>query len=356
MGRMSALESPGGRPRDPHLRQRIALSGVEAGFCAVGIAAADRLDSEAPRLDAWIAESRHASMGWMARDTERRLDPRRLLPEARSVLVGAMYYRHDEGVSAPDHATLQPVRACREAEPSRRISCYAWGDDYHEVVSDALDEWARAIRAKVPDLRCRAVCDTSAVLEKAWAVRAGVGWLGGNGCLITPRHGSWVFLGLLLTDLDLEPDRPVPDRCGICRRCMDACPTGAIVQPGVVDSRLCISYRTLEHRGPFPDGWGLRPTAGWLAGCDICQEVCPWNARAAGSASPRFRPRPELIGTSPGDWCRMSDDEIRARIRGTALSRIKPADMRRNAGVLQGDVVDPHAPGSDGDGGATFDV
>ncbi len=350
MGRMSASGQPAGGTAGPSFKQRIVHMGVEAGFCAVGVAAAGRLDSEAPRLEAWVADGRHASMAWMARDPERRLDPRRLMPESRSVIVGAMYYRHDKGAAGQGDAPAPEARASREGRPAPRISCYAWGDDYHGVVGDALEVWAKGIREEAPGLRCRAVCDTSAVMEKAWAVRAGVGWLGRNGCLIHPRYGSWIFLGLLLVDLELEPDAPVPDRCGRCRRCMDACPTGAIVQPGVVDSRLCISYRTLEHRGPFVEEWGPQPIADWLAGCDVCQDVCPWNSRAGGSASPRFLPRADLTRTRATDWLGMTDDEIRARLKGTALTRVKPADMRRNARALPGQAADLPGPESAGGG------
>lgn len=331
MGRIPDHDVPSEDARSGGVKELVRRAGAEAGFCAVGVARAGRLDSEASHLGAWIEAGCHGSMAWMARETERRLDPCRLLPGARSVLVGAVYYRHEGDAGAPRPGTPTDHPCGAHGEPALRISCYARGEDYHRVVGEALDSWAGAIRMSVPDLRWKAVCDTSAAMEKAWAVKAGVGWLGQNGCLIHPACGSWVFLGMLITNLDLDPDEPIPDRCGRCRRCIDACPTGAIVQPHVVDSRLCISYRTLEHRGPFPPDWGPQPVADWLAGCDICQEVCPWNARAAGKASPRFRPRAGLACAGASEWLEMGDEAIAALLRGTALSRVKPADMRRNA-------------------------
>jgi epoxyqueuosine reductase len=202
------------------------------------------------------------------------------------------------------------------------------------VVGAKLHALADRIREASPEARIRIACDTSPILEKAFAQSAGLGWIGKNTCLLHPKLGSWFFLGELFTTIAFPPDPPVTDLCGSCTRCLDVCPTEAFPEPYVLDANRCISYRNIEHRGPHPERW--RPEMGeWLVGCDLCQEVCPWNRKAPTSREERFQPRPELTRTTADEWSSLSDDEYRARVRGTAITRIKPPDMRRNAEVVR---------------------
>lgn len=289
--------------------------GLELGFSSVGFATAAEPPGARAHLLEWLARGHQAGMHWMTRAPERRVDPELILPGARSVIVATLLYDHpwaDETGELP------------------RIARYARGDDYHEVLGERLHALLERIQRAFPAVRARVACDTSPVLEKAWAERAGVGWLGKNACVIHPRHGSWFFLGEIFLDLELPPDPPAVDRCGSCTRCLDVCPTGAFPAPYQLDSRRCIAYWNIEHRGemPPPAAAGIGE---WLVGCDLCQEVCPWNRKAPASEEPRLRPRHALVTRSLEEWLGMGDEEYRALIRGSAITRIKPADMRRNA-------------------------
>lgn len=309
----------GARPASPQDWKRAILRwGRALGFDAVAVAPGTE-PAGSRRLLEWVARGFHAGMGWMARDPEARTDPQRILPGVRSVVVVALNYHHPAPAPPDDQAP--------------RISRYAWGDDYHTVVGERLRLLAALIVRHRPQTRYRIACDTSPVMDKAWAAHGGLGWIGKNTCLIHPRLGSWLFLGELFLDLDVPADPPVPDRCGTCRACLDVCPTGAFAAPSVLDSCRCISYLTIEHRGPFTRSQG-EAIGDWLVGCDLCQEVCPWNRRAPVSSEASFRPRPELIGHPAGEWAAMSDERIRRVIRGTAITRVKPADLRRNAEAI----------------------
>jgi epoxyqueuosine reductase len=258
-------------------------------------------------------------MAWMARDPHARIDPERFLPGVRTVVVVALRYKHRAPPPAPD---------------APRISCYAWGDDYHAVMSRRLHDFDYRIRAILGEpVRTRLACDTSPVMDKAWAAAGGIGWLGKNACLIHPREGSWLFLGEIFLDRELPPDAPLPDRCGTCRRCLDACPTGALAGPYLLDAARCISALTIEHRGDFT-AWEEAAVGDWLAGCDICQDVCPWNRRAPVSAENEFAPRPALVNRLTAEWAGLNDASCRDAVQGPALTRIKPAMMRRNAQSL----------------------
>jgi epoxyqueuosine reductase len=293
-------------------------AGLDLGFSLVGVAAAVEPAGSRRLLD-WLDLGYHGPMAWMARDPEARLDPERILPGARTVVVAALRYRHP----SPPLASAAP-----------RISCYAWGEDYHEVLLRRLRHLEARIRAILGEpLRTRLACDTSPVMDKAWAAASGIGWLGKNACLIHPREGSWLFLGEIFLDRELPGDAPMPDRCGDCRRCLDACPSGALVSPYVLDARRCISSLTIEHRADFTAQ--ERGMVGeWLAGCDVCQEVCPWNRRAGLSSDPAFAPRSELVQRAAAEWAALDDASCRDLLRGTALARIKPAMMRRNAAAV----------------------
>ncbi len=303
---------------EPDLKEEIRAWGLELGFTRIGFAAAEE-PAGSRRLLEWLMSGFHGGMAWMARDPETRIDPQKILPGARSVVAAALNYFH------PDPVPLRPG--------GPRISRYAWGDDYHQVMREKLRTLEGRIRAVRPGVRTRVACDTSPVMDKAWAAAAGIGWQGKNTCLISPREGSWLFLGEIFLDVRLTPDPPVEDHCGTCTACLEACPTGALTEPYLLDSRRCISYLTIEHRGPF-DAEQARQVGDWLAGCDICQDVCPWNRKAPVSSENRFRPRATMADLSSEDWTSQDDAAHAERVRGTALTRIKAAEMRRNAAAV----------------------
>ncbi|MFH1679666.1 MAG: tRNA epoxyqueuosine(34) reductase QueG [Candidatus Eisenbacteria bacterium] len=249
------------------------------GFDAHGAAPAAIPEIEKERLDRWLRGGMHGTMGWMARSASVRKDPALLLPGARSVWIGAVNYHH-------------PPRAW---EGGGRVSIYASGRDYHKVLRVLLRRLLRTVERVFPGARARPFVDSAPVLEKLLAERAGVGWRGKHGNLILPRAGSWFFLGGFLIDRDLAAGEPAADRCGSCTACLEACPTGAITSPYVVDGSRCISYLTIEHRGEVAAELA-RLSGDWVFGCDICQEVCPWNRFATPASRPAFRPRGAASG------------------------------------------------------------
>ncbi len=275
-------------------------------------------------FERWLDAGYAGEMAYMERTRHQRLDPTRLLPGARSVVAVAMLYAPAE-----------------RAEPTRgKIARYAGGRDYHDVIRPRLDTLARFIEnAAGHGTRSRAAVDTSAVLERDLAAAAGLGWIGKNTNLIDPDLGSYFFIGIVLTTAELESDATQPDRCGTCRACLDACPTQAFVGPFTLDARRCISYLTIEHRGSIAAE--LRPGIGdWLFGCDVCQEVCPWNRKAPSASDPSLTPdepppAPALL--------RLDEEEFRARFRGSALSRAKRSGLRRNAAIVLGNSGDRSA-------------
>jgi epoxyqueuosine reductase len=277
-----------------------------SGFDLCGVARAEPGEEDA-RLKEWLAQGYHGDMGYM----ERRRDVRDLLDGCRSVIALAVNYYtpHEYGEGA-------------------RVSRYAWGRDYHLVVGDMLDDYVARLADALPGERFRTYCDTGPVLERAWAQRAGLGWIGKNGCLISQRLGSWIFLAVVLTTAELAPDPPHPDRCGTCERCLHSCPTDAFVQPGVIDARKCIPYLTIEQWKPIPRGVNVAP---WAFGCDVCQEVCPWNAKAKACGREDFAPRPGQDVPDLSEWVRMKGPEYRARYGDTPLSRPGRRGLARNA-------------------------
>ena len=267
-------------------------------------------------------------MRWMARDPARRADPRRVLAGARTVIsLATGYYRGDQPPPAP---------------LSGRIARYAWGRDYHKRVRKRVLALGFSIRNLAPEIRFLAYVDTGPFLDRAWAESSGIGWIGKNANLIRPKFGSYCFLGAVLTDLDLVPTPPAANRCGTCVRCLAACPTGAIVAPYQVDAARCISYLTIEHRGPIP--LELRPGIGArIFGCDDCQEVCPWNRFATASADPAFEPRPEQQAPPLLPLLSIDDAEFATRYAGTALRRADRDRFVRNVAVALGNLADARA-------------
>jgi len=300
---------------------RIRNRAIELGFDLVGIVPAVSPPGLA-HFRAWLDRSFAGEMHYMERQSGAREHPRHVLDVVRSMVMVAMNYRTTEPVAA------EPLEG--------RISRYAWGKDYHRVLRDRLKALGDSLHAELPGCRTRAVVDTAPLLERDFARLAGIGWIGKNTMLINKKLGSWLFLGALLTDAELAYDTAhAADHCGTCTRCLDACPTQAFAAPHQLDSRLCISYLTIELRGPIP--LGLRGGVGnWLFGCDVCQEVCPWNRKAPDSGALDFQPS---AGTGNADASRiasLTDAELRNEIAGTTLTRAGLAGLRRNAAIVLG--------------------
>jgi epoxyqueuosine reductase len=295
----------------------------EQGFDACAVATAERLDRDRARLDAWLGRDLHAGMRWMAREPAQRADPRALLPGCRSVILMAMNYWPGE-------------QAARVPRPRARVALYARGRDYHKVFSRKLKALATWLD-ETAGSASRTFVDTGPVLERAWAERAGLGWIAKNANLLTRELGSWLLLGEVLTTAALVADPgPHAEFCGNCTACLDACPTSAIVEEGVVDANRCVAYWTIEHRGPVP----AERRAGmgdWIFGCDVCQEVCPWNeAFALPAEDDPFARRDDLRGLDPAEILAMDEATFRARYSGTSLMRAKWEGMRRNACIVLG--------------------
>jgi epoxyqueuosine reductase len=296
------------------------------GFDACGIAPAADLP-ELKYFAEWIARGYAGTMAYLERSADRRADVRRVLPSARTVIVTATNYN-----------TSRPY-STESADPSRaHIARYAWGDDYHDVIAarhDALLAWMRE-QSDEP-FEAKAYVDTGPVQERVYAQYAGIGWIGKNCCVINGQMGSWVFLGALITSLALELDAPALDQCGTCSLCLEACPTQAFRGPGVLDATRCISYLTIEHRGPLPDD--LAPSIGThVYGCDICQEVCPWNTVAPVSSDPCWQPRPAWDLRSVAQLDALSVEELRDGLRGSPMRRTKVEGLRRNIACAKENV------------------
>ncbi|HEX8891349.1 MAG TPA: tRNA epoxyqueuosine(34) reductase QueG [Pyrinomonadaceae bacterium] len=291
------------------------------GFDLVGITSARALEHEGGRLQEWLAQGFHGEMRWMEREPERRADPHLILPGARSVVAVALNY-----YTPHNHAN---------ESTTGKISRYAWGDDYHDVVGDKLKLLLAWIQERWPEAEGKACVDIQPVMDKVWAERAGLGWIGKHSNLITRTHGSWVFLGELLLNLELDDDtEQVEDHCGTCALCIEACPTDAIVEPYVVDSGRCISYATIELRAPLiPDDVG-RNLEGWLYGCDICQDVCPWNRFEQPSGESRFEPREGNTNAELSEILELTPETYAERFRRSAIKRAKLTGLKRNARAL----------------------
>ena len=290
------------------------------GFTLVGIAPVHP-STESEFFEEWLSRGFAGSMHYLERGASARLDPSTLLPGIRSVIVCAINYNTDRPATSFDR-----MRAW--------ISRYAWGKDYHDTIKLKLEDISRWIEAQ-ESCRTRTFVDTGPVNERVFAKYAGIGWFGKNTCIIHQKTGSWLFLGCILTDLSLETDSPAPDRCGSCTRCIDACPTDAIIEPYVLDSRKCISYTTIELRGeiPEPEREGIGQH---LYGCDICQDVCPWNSKAPHSRNPAFAPRPGLFWPEIDRLLESEEDDWRRMVRGTSMKRAKIKGLLRNLMVVVG--------------------
>ncbi len=296
---------------------RVKQKGLELGFHKVGIAAveaSDRLEEE--RLSAWLDRGYQADMVWM--ENPRRRSIQQMMPDVKSAICVALNYYTPQN---------RPER-----QDCAKISRYGWGRDYHRVLHKKLKALAVWMKQQGDGIQVRYYADTGPIQDKVWAEQAGLGWIAKNSNLIAREYGSWIFLGEVLTNLVLAPDRPHTQHCGSCTRCLDACPTGAIAQPFVVDANRCIAYHTIENRSDrIPDAIASN-LQGWVAGCDICQDVCPWNQRFAQETDiPDFQPYPWNIAPKLSELATISDEAWNQRFPASALRRIKPAMLRRNA-------------------------
>ncbi len=309
------------------LAERAKAIALEAGFDLAGVARADA-PPDLGFLSAWVARGHAGEMGYLTRQVERRSDLRRAFPWARSlVCVGLQYDTpHAYSGDAPHDAGW--------------IARYAWGEDYHDVMRALLERLRERLLAEAGPFESRAYVDTGPIAEKAWAAAAGLGALGKNTCLLHPEHGSWLFLGELVTDLELEADAPRADMCGSCTACLDACPTQAFPAPYVLDATRCISYLTIELKGAVPEP--LRAGVGrHVFGCDVCQDVCPWNRRRRHSGGPAFEPRPGAFAPPFDALARLDAEAFSARFRRSPLKRAKRRGLLRNVAVAIGNAGGP---------------
>jgi len=304
------------------LSEKIKIWALEIGFDKVGIARAEPLGLEGARLFRWLDAGYHGEMAWMDRWRDKRIEPGELLPNARSVVSVALNY------FTPNEHEDQPGIG--------KISRYAWGDDYHDVLKEKLYELIRHINDEAPNANGKVCVDTAPIMDKAWAVRSGLGWIGKSTNLITTDLGSWVFLGEIILDVELDYDEQIiVDHCGSCTACIEACPTDAITEAYVVDARKCISYATIELRNEtLPDEFDGK-LHGWIYGCDICQDVCPWNRFEKPSAETRFEPRLGETSLDLDTIEQLTPESFAERFRKSAMKRTKISGLKRNAEAVR---------------------
>jgi epoxyqueuosine reductase len=331
------------------MRAQLRQKALELGLQSVAIIAIDEVPSLTQALESWLAEGRHGDMAWMGRNPARRADPKQVLNNVRSIITCTFNY------FTPHAQSDDPRRG--------RISRYAWGDDYHKVLLPKLKTLASFLQQLDPEAESICYVDTGPVMEKHWAARAGLGWQGKHTNLIDPQRGSWLFIGEILTTYTFPPPlgegqgegeahvnspspQPSPQGrgggCGTCTRCIDVCPTRAITAPYQLDARRCISYLTIEHKGSIP--LEMRPLLGnHIYGCDLCQEVCPWNRFATPTPEPAFQPRPGILNPELIPLLYMTDEDFRVRFKDSPIKRITRARLLRNVAVALGNSQDPAA-------------
>lgn len=302
-------------PATAELKSRIIKRSLELGFAACGVARAEPLYQQREGLEAFLSKGYSGEMDYLERNRSVRINPRELLPEAKSLIVLLASYYHPEPDHSPDHP---------------RISRYALGEDYHKVLKNKGRELLASIVAWTGPVKARIFTDSAPILEREWARKAGLGWIGKNGLMIHPRHGSYLFIAEILTDLELPPDSDEStSRCGNCTRCLDACPTGALLGNGRMDPRKCISYLTIEHRSEIPaqfkDQWKQ-----WIFGCDICQEVCPWNKQVRILGMPEFKPDPKRKDITWSLLHEMTPELFDERFSGSPVERVRFDGLSRN--------------------------
>ena len=294
------------------VEQLIKIKGLEIGFDKVAIAAAKNY-AEHEALKEWVAGGLHGSMEYMERDLAKRIDPKKVMPEAQSVIVCALNYNTNYPYSTE----------CKERDRGW-IARYAWGDDYHDIIRRMLQELADSIGGT-----SKTYIDTGPVMERVFAKNSGIGWIGKNTCVIDPKLGSWLFLGVIITDLSLKSDPVVSDHCGSCTACIDACPTEAITKPYTLDARKCISYLTIEHRGEIDPALQTK-MGNHVFGCDICQDVCPWNKKSPRTDKKEFQPREGFFNPSLADFQKRVEENYPEGFKNSPLKRAKKEGLLRN--------------------------
>lgn len=317
-----------GLPKAKYSRQ-IKEKAKALGFLSCGISRAEFLEEEAPRLENWLKKGYHGKLGYMENHFDKRLDPRRLVDGARSVIsLSYNYYTPD-----------------KQADPQApKISKYAYGVDYHFVLKDKLKALLAYMQSEIGEIQGRAFVDSAPVLDKAWAGRAGLGWVGKHSLLISKTQGSFFFLAELIVDLELEYDQVTPtDHCGSCTRCIDACPTGALHGSGVVEARKCISYLTIELKDEIPEAFAGKMD-NWMFGCDICQDVCPWNRFSLPHQEPAFRPHEAMLQMRKQEWHEITKETFQEIFRKSAVKRAKYAGLKRNLEFLTKQEKSDHEP------------
>ncbi len=300
----------------------------DLGFEFCGVSQAEFLEEEAPRLENWLKSNMQGEMGYMANHFDKRLDPRLLVDGAKSVV--SLLYNY---FPAEDLVKQTTEQQSSEEQTSYKVSKYAYGRDYHFVIKDKLHLLFEFIQEQIGEVGGRVFVDSAPVMDKAWAKKSGLGWIGKHTNLLNRQMGSFFFIAELIIDLELTPDAPVKDYCGTCTRCIDACPTDAIVAPYVVDGSRCISYFTIELKDEIP-ATVKGKFEDWIFGCDICQDVCPWNRFSKPHQEPLFEPHPDLKGMSKQDWEEITEEVFRELFRKSAVKRTKLKGLKRNIGFV----------------------
>lgn len=298
--------------------QLIKTEAKRLGFLSCGISKAEFLKEEAPRLEEYLNGNRHGQMSYMENYFDKRLDPTKLVEGSKSVISLLLNYFPEE----------------KQREDSYKISKYAYGTDYHFVIKDKLKQLLQFIQQEIGEVDGRAFVDSAPVLDKAWAAKSGLGWIGKNSNLLSKKTGSFFFIAELIVDLELDYDTPVTDHCGSCTACIDACPTQAIVEPYKVDGSKCISYFTIELKEELPQEMKGK-FEDWAFGCDICQDVCPWNRFSKPHNEPLFNPHPELLSMSKKDWEEITEETFRKVFKKSAVKRTKYSGLTRNIRFLK---------------------
>jgi epoxyqueuosine reductase len=291
----------------------------ELGFAYCGISKSGFLEEEAPRLENWLQSGKAGKMEYMSNHFDKRLDTRLLVPDSKSVI--SLLYNY------------YPTQ--KQVDDTFKISKYAYGQDYHFVIKEKLNELLDKLRIQFGNIDGRVFVDSAPVMDKAWAKKAGLGWIGKNSNLIHPKKGSFFFIAELILDLELEEDGPIKDFCGTCTRCIDACPTDAIVAPYVVDGSKCISYLTIELKDEVLPSEFAGKMNDWVFGCDICQDVCPWNRFSTPHTEPLFQPHDDLLSLTQNEWANLSDEYFQALFKKSAVKRTKKSGLIRNIDFVQ---------------------
>ncbi|WP_417212660.1 tRNA epoxyqueuosine(34) reductase QueG [Bizionia sp.] len=298
--------------------QIIKTEAKRLGFLSCGISQAGFLETEAPRLETWLNKNMNGNMSYMENHFDKRLDPTKLVEGSKSVISLLLNYYPSE----------------TQSEETYKISKYAYGNDYHHVIKSKLKELTHFIQDEIGDINGRAFVDSAPVLDKAWAAKSGLGWIGKHSNLLTQQVGSFYFIAELIIDLELEYDTVTTDHCGTCTKCIDACPTQAITEPYVVDGSKCISYFTIELKENIPTEFKGKFND-WMFGCDICQDVCPWNRFSKAHSEPLFNPHPELLDMTKKDWEEITEDTFRKVFQKSAVKRTKFSGLTRNIDFLK---------------------